>query len=227
MAAVLRALCFEKLSGKNRFSGPISRDIAILSLRYPIPRDTFEERLAIPQNVAIPPPWYLVSHRHICAIPRIATYRAIIVRYSIKASTKEFCDTFAARYEKYRCWASKKTGRCRTQSRRDSKRLIFKTSILWQTFSRAKLQRQILISRVEVRAEIGRRIGQNVSEHFRASLAVQSDPPSFSLSFSQFITPCLVAAKSKFHLRELLGLGGPRAFPEACPLAGTPHTLIF
>ena len=52
------------------------------------------------------PPWFLVLHRHICAIPRFATYRAIIVRYPIKTSTKEFCDTIAtsiARYEKYRC----------------------------------------------------------------------------------------------------------------------------
>ena len=56
------------------------------------------------------PPWYLVSYRHICAIPHFATYRAVIVRYPTKTSTKEFCDTIArsiARYEKYRCWASK------------------------------------------------------------------------------------------------------------------------
>ena len=58
------------------------------------------------------PPWHLVSHRHICAIPPFATYRAIIVRYPTKTSTKEFCDTIArsiARYEKYRCWFSKHT----------------------------------------------------------------------------------------------------------------------
>ena len=57
------------------------------------------------------PPWYLVSHKHICAIPHFATYRAIIVRYPIKRSTREFCDTIAtsiARYGKYRCWASKR-----------------------------------------------------------------------------------------------------------------------
>ena len=55
-------------------------------------------------------PWYLGLPRHICAIPHFATYRAIIVRYPIKTSPKEFCDTIAtsiARYEKYRCWASK------------------------------------------------------------------------------------------------------------------------
>ena len=32
----------------------ISRDTAILSLRYPISRDTFQGRLALPQNGAIP-----------------------------------------------------------------------------------------------------------------------------------------------------------------------------
>ena len=95
---------------QHDLSGPISRDTAILSLRYPISRDTFSGNLALPHNGAIPPPWYLVSHRHICAIPHFATYRAIIVRYPTKTSTKYFCDTIAAsiaRYEKYRYWASK------------------------------------------------------------------------------------------------------------------------
>ena len=96
-------------------SGPISRDTAILSLRYPISRDTFSRRLAAPPKWCDTPAWYLVSHRHICAIPHFATYRAIIVRYPAKTSTKEFCDTIAAsiaRYEKYRYWASKrKTGK--------------------------------------------------------------------------------------------------------------------
>ena len=73
---------------KYLLSGPISRDIAVLSLRYPISRDTFQGRLALPQNGAIPPPWHLVSHRRICAIPHFATYRAIIVRYPTKTSTK-------------------------------------------------------------------------------------------------------------------------------------------
>ena len=34
------------------------------------------------------PPLYLISHRHICAIPHFATYRAVIVRYPTKTSTK-------------------------------------------------------------------------------------------------------------------------------------------
>ena len=36
-------------------SGPISRDIAIVSLRYPLSRDTFSAIAAIPQQGAIPP----------------------------------------------------------------------------------------------------------------------------------------------------------------------------
>ena len=86
-------------------TGPISRDVAMLSLRCPIPRDTFSRSLAAPQSGAIPlSPWCLVSHRHICAIPHCATYRAIIVRYPIKKN-KQFADTLAtsiARCEKYR-----------------------------------------------------------------------------------------------------------------------------
>ena len=60
--------------------------------------------------VRYPPPLrYLVSHRHICAIPHFATYRAIIVKYPLKQTQKSFAITIAtsiARYEKYRCWAS-------------------------------------------------------------------------------------------------------------------------
>ena len=93
----------------RRLSGPISRDIAILSL---IPHIAwyFLREVCAPPKWCDTPPWYLVSDRHICAIPHFATYRAIIVRYPTKRSTKLFCDTIAtsiARYEKYRCWASK------------------------------------------------------------------------------------------------------------------------
>ena len=38
-----------------KLSGPISRDTAILWLRYPISHDAFSGRLALPQNGAIPP----------------------------------------------------------------------------------------------------------------------------------------------------------------------------
>ena len=60
----------------------------------------------MPQQGAIPPPpWCLVLHRHISVtvIHRFATYRAILVRYPRKGSTKKFCDANAesiTRYEK-------------------------------------------------------------------------------------------------------------------------------
>ena len=40
-------------------SGPISRDTAILSLRYPVSREKISGKLALPKMV---PPSYLVSH---------------------------------------------------------------------------------------------------------------------------------------------------------------------
>ena len=46
-------------------------------------------------------------------------------------------------------------------------------------------------------------------------MAVQNDPPNFSPDSSEFITACLVAEISKFHLRELLVLGGLFAASEA------------
>ena len=52
----------------GKLCGPISCDTVMLSLRYPISRDTFSGRLAFTQNCAIPP-LDLISHRHISAIP--------------------------------------------------------------------------------------------------------------------------------------------------------------
>ena len=49
-------------------------------LRYYPSRDALRE-VSSPQTGAIPPPWYLVPRRHICAIPHFATYPAIITRY--------------------------------------------------------------------------------------------------------------------------------------------------
>ena len=43
------------LSSHLHLSGPISRDTAILSLRYPISRDTFLREVSAPPNGAIPP----------------------------------------------------------------------------------------------------------------------------------------------------------------------------
>ena len=95
----------------DQLSGPISRDIAILSLRYPISRDTFSGRLALPQNGAIPPLVLSFTQAHLCDTPfcNISRDNCAIPH---KTSTKELCDTIAAslaRYEKYRCWASKVT----------------------------------------------------------------------------------------------------------------------
>ena len=77
-------------------------------------------------------------------------------------------------------------------------------SLLRLTFPRAKLQRQIFMTRAEVWAKNWAKF----SAHFRASFAVQDDPQIFSQNSSQFITPCLVVEILKFLLRELLGFGG-------------------
>ena len=75
----------------------------------PIARYFLSHRSNPRRGCDTPPPWCLLLHRHISAIPHFATYRAILVRYPRKTSTKTFCDTIAqsiARYEKYRYWAS-------------------------------------------------------------------------------------------------------------------------
>ena len=63
----------------------------------------FLRKVRIPPKCCETPPWHLVSHRYICAILHVATYRVTIARCSMKINMKEFC----TRYEKYRCWASK------------------------------------------------------------------------------------------------------------------------
>ena len=75
-----------------RLSDPISRDTAILSLQYPISRDTLRE-VSTPPKWCDTPHWYLVLHRHIRAIPHFATYRAIIVRYPIKTTGSKEINT--------------------------------------------------------------------------------------------------------------------------------------
>ena len=44
------------------------------------------------------PPWCLVSHRHICAIPHFATYRAIIVRYPHKNKHERVLRYYLCKY---------------------------------------------------------------------------------------------------------------------------------
>ena len=88
--------------------GPISRDIAIVSLRYPYrailsqPSQQSPKRVRYPLGTSFTQTYQcdtpILQHiaRDTCAIPR-------------KTSTKTFCDTIAqsiARYEKYRYWAS-------------------------------------------------------------------------------------------------------------------------
>ena len=94
----------------QHFRGPLSRDNAILSLRYPILRDTFLREVSTPPKRCDTPPLVLsFTHAHLCDTPFCNVSRDN-VRYHMKTSTKQFCDTIAtsvARYEKYRYWASK------------------------------------------------------------------------------------------------------------------------
>ena len=57
-------------------------------------------------------------------------------------------------------------------------------------------------------------LGEFSSVRFRASFAVQNGPANFFQNASQFITLCLVVEMSRFHLPELLGLGGPSQAPS-------------
>ena len=70
------------------------------------------------------------------------------------------------------------------------------------TILRAKLLQLIFMNQAENWAKN--------SAHPRASSAVQNDPSRFLPKFLPIVTPRLVAEMSKFHLRELLGLGGPK-----------------
>ena len=94
----------------TRLSGLISRDVAILSLQYPISRDFFSRRSALQPNGAIPL-WYLCSHRHICGIPdfvcNISRDNCAIPYKSKRKRVFDAIATSMARYEKYRCWALK------------------------------------------------------------------------------------------------------------------------
>ena len=103
---------------------------------------------AIPQSfreVNTPPKWcntphvYLVSHRRICAISHFATYRAVIVRYPLQTSLKEFCDTITrsiSRYEKkFRCWAT-------TLKRIAGRTCVFRESIKFYKFDRTLISKE-------------------------------------------------------------------------------------
>ena len=90
-----------------------SSDIAILSLRYPLLRDTFSGKLALPPKWRDAPPLILSFHTDTCAIPHFCYVSRDNCAIPHKTRMKEFCDTIAAsiaREEKYRCWASKIIG---------------------------------------------------------------------------------------------------------------------
>ena len=65
------------------------------------------------------------------------------------------------------------------------------------------------------------------SGNVRALFALQNDPPNFSQNSSEFITPRLVAEISKFHLREVLGLGGDNFLPSAHQTPQKSKNLFF
>ena len=81
-------------------------------------------------------------------------------------------------------------------------------------FPRAKLRRQIFMTGRRIGRRIGRNFGRIFLGVFVLHLLCRKTHQIFSPNSSQFITPCLVTAPvteiSKFHLRELLGLGAPK-----------------
>ena len=63
------ATCAKASLVKCQLSGPISRDIAIASLRYPLSRDTLSAIAAIPQEGAIPPLVLSLTQTYQCDTP--------------------------------------------------------------------------------------------------------------------------------------------------------------
>ena len=68
----------QRNSREGVLSGPISRDNGIPHIARHLVRE-----VGTPPRWCDtpPPPWYLVSHRYICAIPHFATFCAILVQY--------------------------------------------------------------------------------------------------------------------------------------------------
>ena len=88
--------------------------------------------------------------------------------------------------------------------------------LLRLTFPRAKLWRQIFMTGRNSGRRIGRKVGRNFLCIFVLHWLCTTTHQNFSPNSSQFITPCLATAPvteiSKFHLRELLGLGVPNYY---------------
>ena len=86
-------------------SGRISRNIAILSLRYPYRVILLREACNLPNCCDSPPLVPGLTQAHLCDTPFCnMSYDTCAI------STKEFCDSIAARkarYETYLCWTSK------------------------------------------------------------------------------------------------------------------------
>ena len=97
---------------------------------------------------------------------------------------------------------------------------VILSEILRLTFPRAKLRRLIFLTGRNPGRRVGRKTGRNFGRYFLGIFVLYSlyrtTHQNFSPNSSQFITPCLVTAPvteiSKFHLRELLGLGVPKRF---------------
>ena len=89
------------------------------------------------------------------------------------------------------------------------------SQLLRLTFPRAKLRRQMFMTWRNSGRRIGRNFGQTFLGIFVLHVLCRTTHRNFSPHSSPFITPCLVTAPvveiSKFHLRELLGLGAPNS----------------
>ena len=91
-------------------SGPILCDIAILSLRYPISRDTFKGRLALPKMVRYPPLVLSFTQAHRCDTPfcNLSRDNCAIPHKNKHERVFAILSLQVLRYmKKYRCWASK------------------------------------------------------------------------------------------------------------------------
>ena len=92
-------------------SGPISRDTAILSLRYPISRDTFSGRFALPQNGRYIPPLVIsFTQAHLCDTPfcNVSRDNCAIPHENKHARVLRYYRLQVLRdMKKYRYWASR------------------------------------------------------------------------------------------------------------------------
>ena len=84
---------------------------------------------------------------------------------------------------------------CGNHPKQSSKKFASEPPKLLRSPFRSGPMRKLSQNRLKVRAKTWEKNCVKLSGHFRASFAAQSDPPNFSPNSSQFITPCLVAAK--------------------------------